>query len=68
MKREHKHGMCPLCRSRERQAVKAWGEDASPVPCRAGTTAVLGVPEPSTVRCGLLADHEGRHEFRIEWA
>lgn len=37
-------------------------------PCPESTYAVLAVDEPTKVRCGKLAGHEGWHSFRIEWS
>lgn len=36
-------------------------------PCPAKVLAVLGLPEPVMLPCGLLARHVGPHHYRIEW-
>ncbi|MGN6245131.1 MAG: hypothetical protein ACTHQ3_15875 [Motilibacteraceae bacterium] len=37
------------------------------VPCTSSAVAVLGVPGPTRVPCGLLDGHDGLHEFCMMW-
>lgn len=37
------------------------------IPCPAKVKAVLGLPSPVMLPCGLLDGHDGPHRYRIEW-
>jgi hypothetical protein len=38
------------------------------MPCPSTVQAVLGFPRETTIPCGLLKGHKGRHVFSIEWS